>query len=171
MSWLTERQRDGGIDEVRVPGRDGSLWLCGKHKIGPGVEQVVGRVGADLVVCLTEEHELADRYPDYVAWLQRDSRARWFPISDLHVPPIAPFAQLVRDIDAKLMSGCQVIVHCAAGIGRAGTTACAVLIAAGCDVEEALDRVATARLGAGPQTYRQADFLEEFASLIAGAGE
>src|SRR3546814_7706747 len=67
---------------------EGELWLCGKHFVGPDVEAAVRRVGADVVLCLNEHHELADRYPAYVRWLGTDERAWWVPVPDLHAPPL-----------------------------------------------------------------------------------
>ena len=119
MTWLNERQRDGGIDEVQVDGAPGSLWLCGKHRIGPDPEGVLASVDASVVVCLTEAHELVDRYPEYVEWLTSDPRARWFPIPDLSVPDEDEWTSLIAGMLSEVRSGRHVIVHCAAGIGRA----------------------------------------------------
>lgn len=163
MNWLTERQRDGGIDEVRVDGAVGSLWLCGKHRIGPDPEGVISSVQASLVVCLTEAHELEDRYPKYVDWLRTDPRARWFPIPDLSVPDDAEWTALIAGVLRELRGGSNIIVHCAAGIGRAGTAACSVLLAAGLSLEAAERRVAESRMGAGPQSRDQAVFIREWA--------
>src|SRR4051812_34978140 len=68
--WWSGRSRDGGIDEIPLPGVPGRMWLCGKHAIGPDPEALLGRVGATSVVCLTEVAEFVDRYPAYVAWLR-----------------------------------------------------------------------------------------------------
>jgi protein-tyrosine phosphatase len=163
VSWLTERQRDGGIDEVRVDGAAGSLWLCGKHRIGPDPEGVVASVQASLVVCLTEAHELEGRYPTYVEWLRTDPRACWFPVPDLSVPDDVEWTALIAGVLHELRGGSNVIVHCAAGIGRAGTAACSVLLAAGVPLEAAEQRVAESRIGAGPQSRDQAAFIREWA--------
>ena len=87
--WLDERSRNGGIDEVPVPG-PGRLWLCGKHFIGPDPEVALERTGAAVVVCLNERDELEDRYPEYVDWLLHTAadRAIWFPLPR-HARPIA----------------------------------------------------------------------------------
>lgn len=163
MTWLNERQRDGGIDEVQVDGASGSLWLCGKHRIGPDPEGVVASVDASVVVCLTESHELVDRYPAYVEWLTSDPRARWFPIPDLSVPDEDEWTSLIAGMLSEVRSGRHVIVHCAAGIGRAGTAACSVLLAAGLSLSEAERRVAASRPGAGPQSREQAAFIRRWA--------
>ena len=48
MSWLTDRQRHGGIDRIEVPGA-GALWLCGKHLIAPDPEATLTSVGAGAI--------------------------------------------------------------------------------------------------------------------------
>ncbi len=88
--FRSRRSVDGGIDEIPLPGVPGRLWLCGKHAIAPDPEAALSTVGRPAtVVCLTEAHELGDRYPEDVAWLRSEagSRAVWFPIHDLHAPP------------------------------------------------------------------------------------
>ena len=164
MTWLSERQRDGGIDEVQVDGATGSLWLCGKHRIGPDPEGVAASVNASVVVCLTEVHELGDRYPEYVEWLTSDPRARWFPIPDLSVPDEDEWTSFIAGMLSEVRSGKHVIVHCAAGIGRAGTAACSVLLAAGLSLAEAERRVTASRPGAGPQSREQAAFIRRWAA-------
>ena len=162
MSWLTERQRHGGIDRIEVPGA-GALWLCGKHLIAPDPEVTLTSVGALGVVCLNERHELADRYPDYVTWLASDPRATWSPIPDLGVAAADVMAGIVAGVRGRLDDG-DVIVHCGAGMGRAGTIAVGVLVAAGLDAGTALTRVAAARPGAGPESGPQADLVAVWAA-------
>ena len=54
---------DGGIHEITLPSHvPGRLWLCGKHLLGPDPEGVLEQTGASTIVCLTEEHELVDRF-------------------------------------------------------------------------------------------------------------
>jgi protein-tyrosine phosphatase len=163
--WPHGRSRDGGIDEVPVPGVPGRLWLCGKHAIGPDVEALLDRVGATTVVCLTERHELAERYPAYTAWLDRalGARAVWHPIHDLHAPAADELAPLVDDLVARLRAGEGLVVHCGAGIGRAGTLAVCLLASLGSPLDEALATVATHRPMAGPEVGAQRDLVEAWA--------
>lgn len=169
LAWLNRRQRDGGIDRIPLPGDvPGALWLCGKHAIGPDHVRAIGETGGRAtVVCLAERHELADRYPDYVAWLEAEhgARAVWWPIHDLHAPPVERMLPFVDDLVTRLRDGGDLLVHCAAGIGRSGTTAVCVLTRLGVAVEAALAVVAVHRPAAGPEVGAQRELVEAVAAF------
>ena len=155
---------DGGIHEIPLPATaSGRLWLCGKHAIGPDPEGLLHRVGADVVVCLNEEHELAERYPGYVDWLrsQPAERAIWSPIPDLHAPDLERFEPVLIDIVDRVVAGKRLIVHCGAGIGRAGTAAVAVLVSLAVPLDEALAHVRRHRPAAGPEAGAQLELVRE----------
>jgi ADP-ribosyl-[dinitrogen reductase] hydrolase len=160
--WPGGRSADGGIDEVPLPVGPGRLWLCGKHVVGPDPDAAMQRVGATSVVCLNEEHELADRYPDYVAWL-RANHAMWVPIPDLHAPSIPQARALVADLRAHVHAGERILMHCGAGKGRAGTMAAALLIDMGLPLEDALRVVGESRPLAGPEVGAQTELLRALA--------
>jgi hypothetical protein len=169
--WPSARSRDGGLDAVPVPGLTARLWLCGKHVVGADPEAVVERVGVPvLVVCLTERHELFDRYPDYVAWLDRyeGTRSRWFPIPDLHAPDLDALTTFVDQLAAELRGGRDVVVHCAAGIGRSGTVAVCTLMRLGVAEAEARRTVAHHRPMAGPEVGAQHELVAAFAAGLTG---
>jgi protein-tyrosine phosphatase len=164
MSWPNDRSRHGSIDEVPIRPLSGRLWLAGKHFVAPDPDAALDLVGASSVVCLCEARELA-RYPGYAPWLQAHApgRAAWWPIGDLGVPTIERAELLIADLRARLASGAGVIVHCGAGIGRAGTVAIALLLTNGVPLDEAMQIVADARAMAGPQAGTQLALLHELA--------
>lgn len=169
--WPRGRAVDGGVDEIPLPGSSaGRLWLCGKHAIAPDPEHVLATTSARTVVCLTERVELAERYPEYVAWLEREAGARaiWFPIHDLGAPPLERYLVLLDDVAGRLAAGDGVVAHCAAGIGRAGTLAVALLMVCGTDRSEAQRVVAAHRPMAGPEAGPQVELLARLARHLAG---
>ena len=167
-SWPRGRSRHGGVDEIPLPdGVAGRLWLAGKRYVAPDPVGALTSVGATLVVCLCESFELADRYPNYVRWLDdvaRPERGIWWPVPDLHAPPLESARALVEDLAAHLDAGGGVLMHCGAGMGRAGTMASAVLMHYGLRREEAVAAVGAARAGAGPEVGAQKDLLVALAT-------
>jgi len=171
-AWPSERSRHGGADEIPLPVAGGRLWLCGKHFIGPDPEAALNRVGATGAVCLSEVAELADRYPNYVSWLKANqpSRALWYPIPDLHAPHLPHAVGLLDELRSRLTSGQSLLMHCGAGIGRAGTVAAGLLIAWGVPLPVAVHRVGAHRPMAGPEAGAQTDLLQELATRYGGVG-
>jgi protein-tyrosine phosphatase len=158
----TTRSLDGGIDEVPLPVGAGRLWLCGKHVVGPDPDAALARIGATTIVCLNERHELEERYPEYVAWLRSagPERAIWFPVPDLHAPALALVRPLLDELTVRLAGGAGLLVHCGAGMGRAGTIGACVLVSMGLDQDTALAAIAAARPSAGPEAGVQLELVE-----------
>lgn len=158
---MSERSRHGGVDEIPLPFAAGRVWLCGKHFVGPDAEVALAQTGANAIVCLNEARELEPRYPDYVAWLRANAprRAIWLPIPDLDVPPVAVLLPFLSDLHQRVMVGDGLLIHCGAGIGRAGTIAAALLMEFEVPMADALAIIASSRPSAGPQTLEQEQLL------------
>ncbi len=160
---------DGGIHEIPLGGTVGKLWLCGKHFIGPNVESVRQQFNIHTVVCLVEDHELRLRYDDYVQWHKdyAGNGALWFPMPDLTYPMFDDCIDFVQDVTAIVRDRGNILVHCAAGIGRAGTTAAAICMMLGYEMDDALRHVRMNRPMAGPEAGSQIQFIEELAEHLA----
>jgi protein-tyrosine phosphatase len=142
---------------------EGRLFLCGKHAVGPDPQALLDRIGATTVVCLNEPHELEDRYPQLLTWLEANGpeRAVHHPIPDLHAPDVDDLAALVDELHARLRAGEGLVVTCGAGIGRAGTVATAVLMREGAARTDALATVRAHRPMAGPESGPQTEVLAD----------
>jgi protein-tyrosine phosphatase len=172
-AWPSGRSRHGGVDEIPLPAGaqgQGRLWLSGKHFIGPDPEAALLEVDADTAVCLNEAAELSDRYPGYVDWLRANhpDRALWHPIPDLHAPDLDEAVELLAELRTRLASGQTLLMHCGAGIGRAGTMAAGLLITMGVPLADAAAHVGAHRPMAGPEAGVQEQLLEAIAAARTG---
>jgi protein-tyrosine phosphatase len=145
----------------------GSLWLAGmpgRFESWSAFEARAQAASLGLVVCLTPRSEIAELSPTYHdAVTQGTLPFRWLnvPMRNFGLPDDpAAFRDSVRAITEALQRGDAVMLHCAAGLGRTGSTAACVLKALGLSTEEALQRVRDA--GSNPQNARQSGLVNWF---------
>lgn len=148
----------GNLFLSHMPGRYGQLDLDLKSIEDSGVE---------VVICLVPRWEMLEKSPKYHDALDEGNHGwslREFPIKDMGVPEQErrpELIALVRETAARLMAGEKLLIHCAGGIGRAGTLAVAVQLALGVTLAEAYQ--ITREAGGRPESREQQDFLEELA--------
>jgi atypical dual specificity phosphatase len=133
---------------------------------------------AGITYCVDLTHE-SEALPPYAAALAEAAAARGsaarserFSVADFGTPTLHEMAAIVRAIDAALLAGAKVYVHCRAGIGRTGTLAGCLLVEQGLDAGQALEVLrdkwrVMAKLSAAPhspETRAQRDFIAQWAA-------
>jgi hypothetical protein len=149
------------------PSIPGSLWLSsmpGRFETWSDFEAEAQRRKLGLVVCLTPRDELRELSPTYHRELALGTLPfRWLnvPMPNFGVPEDrAAFRRGIEEIAEAVRHGDAVMMHCAAGMGRTGSTAACVLKALGLPAEEALQRVRDA--GSNPQNAQQSGLVDWF---------
>ncbi|MES2633504.1 MAG: tyrosine-protein phosphatase [Pseudomonadota bacterium] len=147
-----------------VPGK---LWLGampGRFQAWPAFHAEAQAHRLSLVVCLTPRHEMAELAPAYSQAVgQGELPFRWLnlPMRNFGLPEDVPlFQREVQQIAQALRRGDSVMLHCAAGIGRTGSTAACVLKALGVDTQDSLLRVREA--GSNPENALQSGLVDQF---------
>ena len=146
------------------PHGDFGLWLR---------EMAANKTGT--VLCLAPEEQIAAESPEYAEWRrrqqsERDARGATgdvrvelidVPIDDFHAPEpfvAGRFWKAAKEVAERIENGGRVFVHCAAGVGRTGMFAVAVLMRQGHEYEEAYEEISA--VGSGPEVPAQREFLK-----------
>ena len=83
-----------------------------------------------------------------------------FPIEDRSFPQSEKiYFDMVRKVYSEVRIGNNLVIHCRAGIGRAGLTAAAVLVCHGMQVDDAFSLISKARRVSVPDTDEQRQWL------------
>jgi protein-tyrosine phosphatase len=159
-----------------IPGPwKGRLAILPRPRGGDWLEDEIrawSAAGVDVVVSALEAEETSELELDQEREASRSQRMEFIalPIPDRGVSSSSKdFAEAVRTLEVWLNEGKTVSVHCRQGVGRSALIAASLLVMAGIDVEEALERIATARGCPVPDTVEQRKWVERFAREIAAA--
>ena len=125
--------------------------------------------GVNHIICLQEAFELQHYSPPETMNERRTAVERrgisftHSPIVDRSAAGMAQASELVSLIDAQLRQQQTVIVHCWAGLGRAGTLAACFLTAHSMTASSAITEVRATRPGA-IESDEQVTFIGQFAN-------
>jgi protein-tyrosine phosphatase len=156
------------LRRVALPaGTPGALWLAsmpGRFESFDAFLAAARQAAIAHVVCLTPLDEVARLAPDYLAAVRAGTLPfRWHhqPMADFGLSVrMEGYESSVRAMAQALQAGEAALLHCAAGIGRTGTTAACVLKALGQPTAEALAAVRAA--GSNPESALQSGLIERF---------
>jgi len=161
INWFPE-------DLIPLPGRLGLTHLPGARGKRDTDLDALQSAGVNRLLCLVESHELEYLTPSETVHQRREALERrgitfmHHPIVDFNAPQLPEAQRTITKLDQALTQGDQVIVHCWAGLGRAGTMAACLLIHRGMDTNTAIDNVRDVRDGA-IQSEVQEPFIATFA--------
>lgn len=145
----------------------GRVWLHampGRGETWVSFLSSARRADIDQVVCLTPLHEVAGLSPAYHGAIREGE----LPFGWMHLPMrnfglalhADEFQAGLERVADRVRSGDDVLLHCAAGIGRTGTAAACLLKSLGLSAEEALQRVRAA--GSDPESALQSGLIHRF---------
>ena len=169
ITWIPEDllQTPGRLALSRTPGASGRPRDADLDRFA--AESV------HAVLCLQEEHELSmlpvsETLEERRAAVEaRGIRFVHEPIVDMDAPGVARMQRLVAGVLADLDASRNVLVHCWAGLGRAGTVAACTLVARGLTPQVAVASLRRVRPGA-VQSVVQERLVRQFGEALGGRG-
>jgi len=152
----------------------GSLGVSRRPPGGEAMEAVlVANLGyVDRVVTLLEPEEVErlDIVREAEVCKAHGVAFDNLPVPDHDIPAdVAAFDRLVKKLRKQLLAGERMVIHCNAGLGRAPTLACCLLVAGGLHPDEAVLRVGAARGRTVPEMDSQYAFIHAFAERQAAS--
>lgn len=131
--------------------------------------EIIQAAGVQHIICLQEAYELDLNDESILSRrMAIESRGMWFthePIEDYCAPTLEQMTRSIKLIQQHELRHERVLVHCQAGLGRAGTVAACALLSKGFEPKGAIVMVRYLRLGA-IQSQAQEDFIQAFYTYI-----
>ena len=153
----------------------GKLALASRPRGGDWLEDEMSnwrRSGVNTVLSLLtpeEEQDLDLKREGHEA-KALGMRFASLPIPDRQVPNSESEVSAVLDrIDADLLAGKNVVVHCRQGIGRTGLVAACLLVSKGLTPATAVKALSDARGASVPETTEQRRWIDHYAAVLASA--
>ena len=145
-----------------VPGKLYLSAMPGREEPLEQFLQEAEEAGINHILCLVSDEEIAEKSPDYLEAIQRGTipaRLWQHAIPDYGVPDSpSELLEALESIKQVLMRGESAVIHCAAGIGRTGMIATALLVRLGFSQSVATRTIEQA--GSTPETEEQWDFID-----------
>jgi len=123
------------------------------------------RTSLDMVVSLLEAHEIRELelLEEPVLCAEHGIAFRHFPIPDRGTPPsLREAVTLIAELNAALVNGKSIAIHCRAGIGRTGLIAGGLLHTLGVPGKDIFHLLSRSRGLAMPDTSAQAEWVDRY---------
>jgi protein-tyrosine phosphatase len=152
----------------------GKLALAARPRGGDWLDDEMakwrgGGVNAVVSLLTSEEEQDLDLVREEAAVKAQGMKFVSFPILDRQVPNSeTEMTAILERIDAQLLAGRNVVVHCRQGIGRTGLVGACLLVTKGVNPEEALNSLSVARGNPLPETAEQRRWIDHYAAILAG---
>lgn len=150
----------------------GRLALSARPRGGDWLQDEISgwkRSGVDAILSLLtgDEEQDLDLVGEATMAKKQGLDFTAFPIPDRQVPKSeAQLRQTLEKINAALLSGRNVVVHCRQGIGRTGLVAACLLIKNGMSPGAAVETITASRGVTVPETAEQREWIERFAPAL-----
>jgi len=147
------------------------MGMPGVHEPLRETFDALAKLDVDVVVSLLGEPEALelDLADERAACESVGLEFLSFPIKDRGLPSDGEaVSRFSKRAHARITSGCGLVFHCRAGIGRSGMMAASVLLHEGFTVREAFARISAARGLRVPDTPGQLEWVARNYEIIIG---
>jgi protein-tyrosine phosphatase len=140
-----------------------------KRDVEKDLTRLKSEYNASTIVTLIEQFEFTNLKIENLRVKVKElgMKSIWFPIKDGDVPKegYEIFDVFISYLLDLLIYEENLIIHCMGGLGRAGTVSSCILIKAGLNYKEALDRVRTTRKGAVENSHQE-KYIEGYENYL-----
>jgi protein-tyrosine phosphatase len=142
--------------------------MPGRKESWSEAKQAIAQHNISYILCLTANAELIEKSPDYAAFIESELANKapvkqiiHIAIEDFSIPTDAGlYTEQINLAAQSVIQGAHLLIHCAAGIGRTGCAAIALLQELGASASEAQSLVLAA--GSNPETDEQWRFIRGY---------
>jgi protein-tyrosine phosphatase len=167
IDWVDSGQTGtvGKLGMTLCPGRrDSGRTARYDRNLRTDLTRIRSKHEVDVIVVLIEDFEFKqlDVLKYFEVAKELDLKVYWYPVMDGSTPrTVRKTRALVDHIVRHLRYGSNVLIHCKAGLGRAGTITACTLVRLGFQWEDAIAVTRTARRGTLENSNQEA-FVKRF---------
>lgn len=154
---------------------EGLLAVMAKPVSGEWIEDEfagIAQLGIHHIVSLLEHEEALELglQDEQELTEKNDMKFTSYSISDRGLPQsVKEYAEFTKSLYEGIVSGSHTVIHCRAGIGRAGMVAAGILLHHGLSTRQAFELISQKRRVEVPDTPEQYEWVESNQKRIIGS--